>query len=187
MKNKLKINRKKIVIAVLCVMACSLSGCYGTASDADDVGEAAVTDTAEIEESVSDEEITEKSVNEIAEYILTNAKFKDQLAQIQQDMALARLYELDTEKIAESAFYTNSSATAEEIAVIKVKDTAYAETVKNAYQARVDAQKESFRDYVPEEIPKLESAVIYENGEYVLLVISEDNDGAERLVSEAFQ
>lgn len=126
-------------------------------------------------------------VQAAADSILSGASFKDQLAAIDKTMALSRLYGLDEANIEAAAFYTNSNSTAEEIAVIKVSSADYTATVKDAFAKRVSDQKEACKDYLPDEMPKLESAVIYENGNYVVLCVSEDNKKAEEVIKGLFK
>ena len=78
----------------------------------------------------------EVNAQEAADAIRTQGDFKDQLATVQNTTALTRLYVLDEANIEEAAFYTNSSSTAEEIAVIKVKSQDYIDTVKTAYESQ---------------------------------------------------
>ncbi len=124
---------------------------------------------------------------EAADAIRTQGDFKDQLATVHNTTALTRLYVLDEANIEEAAFYTNSSSTAEEIAVIKVKSQDYIDTVKAAYEKRIEDQKDACKDYLPDEMPKLDSAVIYVNGNYAVLCISNDNSKMEGIIKGIFE
>ena len=129
----------------------------------------------------------EVNAQEAADAIRTQGDFKDQLATVQNTTALTRLYVLDEANIEEAAFYTNSSSTAEEIAVIKVKTQDYIDTVKTAYEKRIADQKDACKDYLPDEMPKLDSAVIYVNGNYAVLCISNDNSKIEGIIKGIFE
>ncbi|MDE6024387.1 MAG: DUF4358 domain-containing protein [Lachnospiraceae bacterium] len=129
----------------------------------------------------------EIDVQAAADKILSDGDFKDQLAAVDKSMALGRLYSLDESSIEAAAFYTNSNSTAEEIAIIKANSSDYVETIKAAYEKRVSDQKEACKDYLPDEMPKLESAVIYTNGNYVVLCVSNDNSKAEDIIKELFK
>lgn len=126
-------------------------------------------------------------VKTAADDILAGGSFKDQLALIDKSMALSRLYALDEANIEDAAFYTNSNSTAEEIAVIKTKSADYVSTVKEAYESRINEQKEACKDYLPDEMPKLDSAVIYTNGNYVVLCISNDNGKISSVIKGIFE
>lgn len=122
-----------------------------------------------------------------ADTIRKDGDFKDQLATLNNTMAFTRVYMLDEASIEDAAFYTNSSSTAEEIAVVKVKSSDYIDTVKVAYEKRVADQKDACKDYLPDEIPKLDSAVIYTNGNYAVLCISNDNSKAKEIIKGIFE
>ena len=123
---------------------------------------------------------------ELADSIFERGEFKDDLAELSSDVALERLYALDSSKIEDSSFYTNTNATAEEIAVIKVNDPAYVQTVIEAYNQRVAEQKEACENYLPDEMPKLNDAVIESQGNYVVLCISMDSENAREIIGEYF-
>ena len=177
--------KKFIYTVVLGVtMMCSLVACGNSESDeknTEKVGEE-VSDTNQEEEVLMD-----LDVQEIADAIHDKGDFKDNLATVDTNMALTRLYGLDSSIVEAAAFYTNSNATAEEIAVIRVKDSSEVETVKLAYKTRVEEQKEACKDYLPDEMPKLEDAVIYSNGNYVILCVSNDSNKIESVIGEIFK
>ncbi len=132
-------------------------------------------------------EVKDVKTQEAADTIRTQGDFKDELATVHNTTALTRLYVLDEANIEEAAFYTNSSSTAEEIAVIKVKSPDYIDTVKAAYEKRIADQKDACKDYLPDEMPKLDSAVIYVNGNYAVLCISNDNSKMEGIIKGIFE
>ncbi len=182
-----KTRMKKILYTgvMITALAFCLAGCDGeedentTSSAAQEVEE----QTTSSEEKVD----VDFSAKALADVILDGGSFKDNLAEVDKTMALTRLYSLDPEQIEDSMFYTNSQATAEEIAVIKVKSEDYIQSVKDAYTARIEDQKNACESYLPDEMPKLESAIIYENGKYIVLCVSENNDEALELIEAQFQ
>lgn len=84
--------------------------------------------------------------------------------------------------IVNSAIYESSGATAEEIVVLECASGEDADKAKTMMQERVDEQKESYVDYVPAEMPKLESAVIDVNGKYAVLSVSGDAALAKEII-----
>lgn len=170
--------------AMITVLAIGTTGCgkdkaEDDATTKETVSEADNTESQEVEADKED-----VAVKTVADAILNGGDFKDNLAEVDTTMALTRLYSLDPEQIEESMFYTNSQATAEEIAVIKVKSEDYVQTVKDAYETRIADQKTACESYLPDEMPKLEAAVIYENGKYVVLCVSNDSDKALEIIQE---
>ncbi|SEG16401.1 protein of unknown function [Eubacterium ruminantium] len=121
-------------------------------------------------------------VKELADKLKNEGSFTD-LSELKSDIAIDRLYGLDGSKIEASAFYSNSNATAEDVAVIKVKDSSYIADVKSAIEKRVEEQKASFKDYNAAEVPKLEDAVIVTGGNYIVFVVSGDSAKAKSIIS----
>ena len=121
------------------------------------------------------------SVSELADKLKAEGSFTD-LAPLDSKIG-ERLYDLDAEQIEADAYYSNSNATAEDVAVIKVKDESYTATVKKAIEDRVAEQKESFKDYNAAEVPKLEDAVIKVSGKYVVFVVSGDSAKAKDIIA----
>lgn len=130
---------------------------------------------------VSDAKV-EIDVKATAKRILEEGDFKDNLAEVDKDVALNRLYDIGDIKVADSMFYVNSNATAEEIAVIELESVGDVDKVKNAFEDRVDDQKKACKDYLPNEMPKLESAIIYSADRYVILCISNNNESALNII-----
>ena len=122
-------------------------------------------------------------INALAEALDTGITYQDPLEKLDSDM-IGMLYSVDG-LVEESVVYMGSGATAEEIAVFACNDADTAKNeVKPIVEEHVDAQIESFRDYVPGEVTKLEQAVIRQTGSYVVLSVSNDPDGANKILDE---
>lgn len=171
--------------AVMTVLALGVTGC-GSDESTDKANK--TENTTNVEQNEEDAEQTvDVSAKVVADSVLADGDFKDNLAEVDTTMALTRLYGLDPEQIEDSMFYTNSQATAEEIAVIKVKSADYIETVKTAYETRISDQKTACESYLPDEMPKLDAAVIYTNGNYVVLCVSNDSDKSLEIIESHFE
>lgn len=88
---------------------------------------------------------------------------------------LGRLYGLsagDYEGVMLYCPTTNMGA--EELLVIKLRDTDQQETVRTALEARLQTQKNSFEGYGVTQFEMLEQAVIEVQGNFVLLVSAQD-------------
>ena len=93
------------------------------------------------------------------------------------------LSELSYDKV-EGYFYACAQdVTAEEIAVIQLKDSRDAAAMMESLHDHVDLRMGSFRQYGPDQVPLLEQAVIIHEGRYVALIICEKNG----LVQNAFR
>ena len=80
-------------------------------------------------------------------------------------------------------YIPNDVMSVNEILVVKLKSSDQAENVERAARKRLDIQKNSFEGYGAEQTKLINSAIVENRGNYVLLVISED---AEKLC-EAFR
>ena len=79
-------------------------------------------------------------------------------------------------KLIDAYFYVYADAgTAEEIAVIKLKDAGQAAAALESLHRHIEARQGTFREYDPEQIPLTENAVIIREGRYVALIVCEKN------------
>lgn len=123
----------------------------------------------------------EFNVSDLGNELATSVDYDDELMPLDIEMASMLLNIADID-IVESAIYEGSGATAEEIIVLKCSSEQETAKAKKMMEERIEEQKESFEDYVPTEIPKLESAVIKTGGVYAVLSVSGDSDGAAKIV-----
>lgn len=98
---------------------------------------------------------------------------------------LASTYFVDMEQVEESAAYMSTGATASEVAVIKCTDSSYASEVEDLFKSRVESQSELFASYAPDEVKKLDAAVIKVSGNYVVLCVTDDTSKAESILEKA--
>lgn len=108
--------------------------------------------------------------------------YQDSLMELDADTA-AMFLNLSDINIADCAIYEGSGATAEEIVVIECASKDDAAKAESILKDRVNEQKDSFTDYVPEELVKLDKAVIVTNGKYAVLSVSDDADGATAIIN----
>ncbi|WP_313131959.1 DUF4358 domain-containing protein [Anaerocolumna sp.] len=120
-------------------------------------------------------------VKATANSLLSEIKYEDQLSEVNYDI----VYDMEDINITESVVYVSSGATAEEIAAIKCETKEDAAKVETALKERVEEQKESFENYVPEELDKLGKAVIVKSGNTVVLSVSNDDAKAKEIIEKA--
>lgn len=99
---------------------------------------------------------------------------------------LERVYRIDAGDVADAAGYTGSGATVDQISVWKGVDTAAADRIWDALRSFLDTQIENYSSYMPDEVPKLEDAVLVRSGDYIALCVSEDPETARQIVMESF-
>lgn len=81
----------------------------------------------------------------------------------------------DYNKVDAYCYAYASAGTAEEMAVVKLKDASDAAAMMDSLHDHVDARQGTFEEYDPEQVPLTENAVIIREGRYVALIVSEKN------------
>lgn len=126
-------------------------------------------------------------VKAAADALKNNITYEDELNVLSAEMLLSTYTDLDTEDVAAAQVYTSSTATAEEIAVFEAKDAAAADRIEQVMQNRIDSQKELYASYAPDEVKRLEGAVLTKKGNYVVLCVAGDSSLAEKEVKKLFE
>ena len=109
--------------------------------------------------------------------------FSEELEELDGDVAFM-LYQLagaglDREALTDCAALRSAGATCEEGAVLVFTDEQTAQTAQSAMKGYLADQMDSNRDYRPDEIPKLENALLEQRENTVLLVVAADLDAAK--------
>lgn len=128
----------------------------------------------------------EKSVADIAASIAGKTSiFEEQLSKSSSSRALT-LFGISASDVEEAAYYAASAAVAEEVLVVKASSSSAVSSIKSAMESRRSTQIEDYADYVPKEVAKLESAVIYTSGDYIVFCVSNNNSSASSTISGLF-
>lgn len=128
----------------------------------------------------------EVDVTSLANELNTGIVYQDELTILGEDV-VPMIFDFGDARLAEAIVMEGSGGTAEEIVVIKCEDADSAAAVENTLKERVAEQKESFTDYVPAEIEKLDAAVVYRNGSYAVLSVSDEPDKAKSIIESYFK
>lgn len=123
------------------------------------------------------------NVSELADRLRNEITYQDDISKVDLDTA-AMFFNLSDIDIKEAVIYESSGWTAEEIAVFECASSADADKAKAMLETRVEEQKTNYVDYVPEEMDKLNVAVIVESGNFVILSVSNEADKAKSIISE---
>ena len=122
-------------------------------------------------------------VTELGSALNSQITYQDELMLMDTDTA-SMFLNLSDINIVNSAIYEGAGATAEEIVVLECASAEDARKAENMMKDRVAEQKESFVDYVPEEVNKLNEAIIVTNGNYAVLSVSNDTAGAKKIIEQ---
>lgn len=125
----------------------------------------------------------EIDIDAAVQAVLDKGGFTEELVR-QEDAVIAKSYPtLDLSQVEDySCFVSGSMATPEEISVFKAKTSDGAAEIRKAITRRVEDQRLNFEDYRPDEMPKIENAVILEKGNYLFLAICPNHDEALKIL-----
>lgn len=108
-------------------------------------------------------------IQALAEDLLKNGEFSDELWKIDDSM-VQKLYNMDG--YTQALVYVGSGATAEELALFAFPSEDAAARGLQKAQARLESQIADYRTYLPQEVPKLQNAVVKQWGSYVIVCVS---------------
>lgn len=99
---------------------------------------------------------------------------------------LQKLYSVESETVEDFVLYTASSnVKADEIFVLKVKETEQVAGVKEKILKRIEEQTVKFKDYRPDEFFLIENHVLAIKGRFILFAVSKDADSIEQAFNDA--
>lgn len=125
---------------------------------------------------------TNVDVKELASEIATDIEFKDELSEVDKDLVETIYPNVDMSLIEDSCVYYNGGSTVEQIAIFKAKDEKSAREFQDGLEKCIQSQIDTNRNYLPDEIPKLEDPVLKVQNQYVFFVVSEHNDEVSKLL-----
>lgn len=112
----------------------------------------------------------------LADELMEKVEFVDELSPVKSEM-VPKLYGIDN---AQDAYvYMGSGATAEEVAVFKFASEQDAMDALAKIEQYIAARKDSFANYIPGEVARLDNAVIKQSGEYLAVCVSEGSTASE--------
>ena len=109
---------------------------------------------------------------------LTNVSSEEENAELNFSYLSDLSYDL-----IDSYFYAYAKdGTAEEIAVIKLKDKNDAAAMMQSLHDHITQRQGTFQEYAPEQVAMTEKAVVTREGTYITLIISEKNGDRKSVV-----
>ncbi|MCR4923241.1 MAG: DUF4358 domain-containing protein [Lachnospiraceae bacterium] len=182
-------NLKKVrgIVLIAALALVFTGGCKDKTSGGESgTNEASKETEVKTEEKDSAEEksqAVEAAASAIAGDLKDKISYKDDISSV--DLDTAKMFiSFDGIGIQEAEIYESSGATAEEIIVLKCDSIEDAKKAGDALKKRVEEQIESYTDYVPEELVKLNEALVVVKDSYAILSVSDDPKGAEAIIKE---
>ena len=128
--------------------------------------------------------ISDSSFEEVSQKVIEAAD-TDNMMQGDNQM-IRRLYGLDPDDYdGVILYYSKTNMNAEELIVIKLKDSSQEEDALAQVEARLDTQLKSFEGYGAEQTAMLEASVIESRGGYILFISSDDTRAVKTAFEEA--
>ena len=111
------------------------------------------------------------------------ANVSDTLEEVDLSVA-ATLYGVEEADISDGTVYMSLSAGAEEIAVLVLADADAAAAALEGLEAHVADQRAALENYQPDEVSKLDGAILQQKGSSVLLAVCADPEAAKAVLGE---
>ena len=123
------------------------------------------------------------NINELADRIVSSSSFEDELAKIDNELAI-NLYNFEQETIEEIVAYQGSGASSEEILILKVKDANDLNNETEKIEARLKEREETFASYLPKEVSKIQNHILEQKGNYIILCICNDYNTVNKVIND---
>lgn len=162
---------KKTFTAAALLAALLLAGCSNSGtSGAGDSSSAAASENASL------------SAQEKAEKVLADIEFNGEMVAIDGENMELRLGFTSDGLTDYAAYACGSAALPDEFGVFVAESEDKAAEIKTALEKRIETQKETYKNYTPEEMYKFDDCVVAQNGTTVYYAITADNSKAESIL-----
>lgn len=192
----MKKKRRSIAIAAVLMLTAALSGCGD--EPAEEAGVSVTENDVEITNAA--EEVSDGAPDEsqAAGSDSGSIDIKAVLDSVMSETGMTSMTEVGEDRIGNyleadtsqfesfSMWICGSGAFADETALFVLNNEDYAADLEDALNKRLETKTNDYKDYKPEECPKMDSAVIKTNGKYVFFAVSSDNGRAEEIFDENF-
>lgn len=84
------------------------------------------------------------------------------------------LYETSYDRVSDGAYAYASEAVADELTIIHANEEKDVKVIRGHLEERVERRMSDFMGYKPDEVEKLENAIIFVEGQYILMVVCDD-------------
>lgn len=119
----------------------------------------------------------------LAKELTSSAVTSDTLTEAQSTM-LSTIYFISEEDLAGGAAYMSAGSTACEVAVVELKDASKTKDAEEKFKSRVQSQSDLYASYAPDEVTKLNNAIIKSTGKYTVLVVCDNTDAANEVLKK---
>ena len=115
--------------------------------------------------------------------LMAGSAFSQKLEELPSGKAEV-FYGISADQLKSAVMYHAAGISKEQLAVFEAVDEETARAMAAALQSLLADWIESDRDYAPEEVPKMEKAVLRQSSVYVILVVANDPEAASGSVDK---
>ncbi len=115
--------------------------------------------------------------------IRENINFNDNMSSI-RSKNISNFYGIDMDKIVDGRILRGSGATAEELLILRMDDENSAMDARQILVQYLKKRIDSYRDYVPAELSRLEKANLIRSGKYVYFLVADNSDVLNSIVDK---
>lgn len=163
---------KKLLLTLgLAISITAFSGCGSSTDSNQNTTKATEQATKKLDES---------SIQSLCKELIEQKVFSDDLSETSSKIAASQL-KLSDSDFSSIVCYKSSGATAEEITIVEAKDEI---DLTSFFDSYLSEQKSNFESYLPAEVPKIESAIRKQSKNYFILIVANDKEKAEKILSK---
>ena len=122
------------------------------------------------------------AVADIAKKLVDEGKFTDEVVEVENADMINQKLDIDGEKTEEMVCYYGTGDSSNIVYVAKFKEAADASAAKSKLETYLSELKTANESYDPEELGKIDNAILEIDGQYAIMVISDDNDSAKDII-----
>lgn len=120
-------------------------------------------------------------IETLANEILQNIEFEDEINKVDIG-TVEKLYNINN--AVSQIVYMSSGSTAEEIAIFEFENKEDCQMAVEKANKRIEEQKQSFRDYMPKEMKKLEDSIVESENNYLIVCITDNQGKIEEILDK---
>ena len=110
------------------------------------------------------------------------------LVEVGDKKRLSNLYYINENEVEDFVSYTpRTNMDVEEVLVLKVNENKNVSEIKEKINKRLKKQGESFKNYRPEKYKVIEDAILEQEGQYLIFIVSENSSAVKKIIKRNFK
>ena len=110
------------------------------------------------------------------------------LVEVGDKKRFSNLYYINENEVEDFVSYTpRTNMDVEEVLVLKVNENKNVSEIKEKINKRLQKQGESFKNYRPEKYKVIEDAILEQEGQYLIFIVSENSSAVKKIIKRNFK